>query len=77
MSKLVYLGVIAALLTLTGCVTTQPDTLKPAASPPPALKPPPVTADQVTDENRVLIADALWAEIDRENQQNMLKSPPH
>ncbi len=66
--------VLCLALTLTGCVEmplwkeSKPIAPAPAAKPKPML--PPITADEIDETNGRAKAEALWEELDREEQDN-------
>lgn len=65
---------LALLLGCAGCVTTAPSSV--VVAPPKeidfAQALPPVTPERVTEENYRSMAQALWDEMDREEQQGLL-----
>jgi hypothetical protein len=74
MSKLLGVGLTVAVLSCTGCFMTSPDKLAPPPVDAMALRSiAPITADQVTAENRHQIAQALAEEMDRESKETLLK----
>lgn len=78
MSKPLQFALAAALLICTGCFTTPRESaVAPASTTDTTLPAPPpsVTADMITSANGHQIADALWQELDREEQKTMLSTP--
>ena len=71
-------ALLAVVLACGGCFSAGATDLDRLASTEPALPanngPPPVRASQVTAENCREIAQALWDELDREQQRNALAS---
>ncbi len=74
MNRVLAIIWLAAMLTCAGCVTSAPPEIVPAASMPVAVALPPVTPGQVTEKNGHQVAQALDEEMNREQQQNLLKA---
>lgn len=67
----------AGLLICAGCFTAAPppDIIAPVSAPS-AKSYPPVLPEQITESNARHVAQALMEELDREEQQNMLRAAP-
>jgi len=67
------LGTVLLLaLTAVGCVTEHQQIIKTPAKQPAPPAPPPVSASQVNGENAHAVSQALWDEMDRQSQNELL-----
>ncbi len=67
---------LAGLVLCGGCFTTTPPIAMTSVPKDTPKAPPPVTPERVNDENYRAMAQALWDEMDREQQQFLLVKTP-
>ncbi len=71
--KVLFYATFFWTLTAMGCVTTHEKSSTGTSWKAHTKPPPPVTADQVQQENARTVAQALWDELDRQDQDELLK----